>query len=151
MLNKVQIIGRLGADPESRRVGDKAATVTNFSVACSEKWTDKNTGEVKERTEWIRVTAWAKLGELCAKHLKKGRQVYVEGRLQTRSWGKEDGTMGYATEVQADQVLFLGDKPQEEQQSQAQQQAPAPRAAMPTSNIPNLAPQTTAKKSSAPF
>jgi single-strand DNA-binding protein len=105
-VNKAIIIGRLGQDPEVRYTPDGIA-VANFSVATSETWTDKQTGEKKERTEWHRIVAWRRLGEICGEYLSKGRQVYVEGRLQTRSWEK-DGVTRYTTEIQADTVQFLG-------------------------------------------
>ena len=105
-INKVIIVGRLGSDPEVRYTPDGTA-VANFSVATSDEWTDKATGEKKERTEWHRVVAWRKLGEICGEYLSKGRQVYVEGKLQTRSWEK-DGVTRYSTEIIASDVQFLG-------------------------------------------
>ena len=107
-LNKVMLIGRLGNDPEIRYTPDGTA-VANFSIATSEEWKDKNSGEKKERTEWHRIVAWRKLGELCGEYLSKGRQVYIEGRLQTRSWEK-DGVTRYTTEIVASDVQFLGAK-----------------------------------------
>ncbi len=106
-INKVIIVGRLGADPEMKTVGPNS-TVTRLSLATSENWTDKN-GQKQERTEWHRVVAWGKLAEICGKYLAKGRQVYIEGRLQTRSW--DDATSGqkkYSTEIIATSVEFLG-------------------------------------------
>lgn len=105
-INKVIIVGRLGRDPEVRYTQDGTA-VTNFSVATSEEWKDKNTGEKKELTEWHRVVAFRRLGEICGQYLSKGRQVYVEGRLQTRSW-EQDGVKRYTTEIVAKDVQFLG-------------------------------------------
>ncbi len=105
-INKVIIVGNLGRDPEVRYMPDGTA-VTNFSVATSESWKDKQTGEKKERTEWHRIVAWRGLGEICGKYLSKGRQVYVEGKLQTRSWEK-DGVTHYMTEIVAADVQFLG-------------------------------------------
>ena len=107
-LNKVMIIGRLGRDPEVRYTQDGTA-VTNFSVATSDDWTDKATGEKKERTEWHRIVTFRRLAEVCGEYLAKGRQVYVEGRLQTRSWEK-DGITRYTTEILADKVVFLESK-----------------------------------------
>ncbi len=105
-INKVILIGRLGKDPDVRDApsGD---TVTNFSIATSEEWKDKSTGEKKERTEWHRIVAFRRLGEICGEYLSKGSQVYIEGRLQTRSWEK-DGETKYTTEVVASNVQFLG-------------------------------------------
>jgi single-strand DNA-binding protein len=108
-INKVIIIGRLGNDPEVRYTPSGAA-VAKFSVATSEEWKDKNSGEKKERTEWHRVTAWGKLGEICGEYLAKGRQVYVEGRLQTSSYDDKDGVKRYSTEIVASDVQFLGSK-----------------------------------------
>jgi single-strand DNA-binding protein len=108
-INKVIIIGNLGGDPEVRYTPSGSA-VANFNVATSESWKDKNTGEKKERTEWHRIVVWGKLGELCGEYLSKGRQVYVEGRLQTRSYDDKDGVKRYMTEIIATDVQFLGSK-----------------------------------------
>lgn len=107
-INKAIIIGNLGRDPEVRYTADGRA-VANFSIATSERWTDKNTGEKKENTEWHRIVAFGRLGEICGEYLSKGRQVYVEGRIQTRSWEKDDITR-YTTEIVASTVQFLGSK-----------------------------------------
>lgn len=104
-VNKVIIVGRLGQDPEMKAVG-QGNTVTRLSVATSENWTGKD-GQKQERTEWHRIVAWGKLAEICGKHLSKGRQVYVEGRLQTRSW-EDNGQKKYTTEIIANTVQFLG-------------------------------------------
>lgn len=105
-INKVIIVGRLGQDPEMRYFADGTA-VTNFSIATSDEWKDKNTGEKKEKTEWHRVVAFRKLAEICGKYLSKGRQVYIEGKLQTRSWEK-DGVTRYTTEIVANDMQMLG-------------------------------------------
>jgi len=107
-INKVILVGRLGKDPEVRYTPSGDA-VANFNIATSETWKDKNTGEKQERTEWHRIVAWRKLGEICGEYLSKGRQVYVEGKLQTRSWEK-DGVTRYSTEIVASDVQFLGDR-----------------------------------------
>jgi len=104
-INKVIIVGRLGQDPEMKAVG-QGSTVTRLSVATSENWVDKN-GQKQERTEWHRITVWGKLAELCGKYLAKGRMVYVEGKLQTRSW-EDNGQKKYATDIVASTVQFLG-------------------------------------------
>ena len=104
-INKVILVGRLGKDPETRYTPD-GTCVTNFSIATSEEWKDKNTGEKKEKTEWHKVVAWRKLGEITGQWLSKGKQVYVEGKLQTRSW-EQDGTTRYTTEIVASDVMFL--------------------------------------------
>jgi len=106
-INKAILIGRLGNDPEVRYTPSGAA-VANFSIATSEEWKDKDTGEKKERTEWHRIVAWRKLGEICGEYLSKGRQVYVEGRIQTRSWDDQNGNKKYITEIVATDVQFLG-------------------------------------------
>jgi single-strand DNA-binding protein len=105
-VNKVIIVGRLGNDPEMKTIS-AGSTVTRLNVATSENWTDKN-GQKQERTEWHRITVWGKLAEICGKHLAKGRQVYIEGRLQTRSWEDPQGQKRYATEIVANTVQFLG-------------------------------------------
>ena len=109
-INKVTLIGNLGADPEVRKTANQQ-TVTQFSLATSESWVNKE-GERQEKTEWHRIVVWGKLAETCAKHLAKGRQVFIEGRLQTRSWETEQGQKRFTTEVIANQVLFLGRSPQ---------------------------------------
>jgi single-strand DNA-binding protein len=105
-VNKVIIVGRLGADPEVRNVG-QSGTVARLSIATSENWVDKE-GNRQERTEWHRISVWGKLADICGKHLSKGRQVYVEGRLQTRSWEDQQGQKRYSTEIVANTVQFLG-------------------------------------------
>ena len=104
-LNKVMIIGNLGKDPEMRFTANGSA-VTNFSVAVSRSYAVAD-GERREETEWFKVVAWTKLAEQCNQFLQKGRKVYVEGRLQTRSWDGQDGQKRYQTEVVATEVQFL--------------------------------------------
>jgi single-strand DNA-binding protein len=104
-VNKVIIVGRLGGDPEMKAIG-QGTTVTRLNVATSENWTGKD-GQKQERTEWHRIVVWGKLAELCGKYLAKGRQVYVEGRLQTSSYEK-NGVKMYSTEIVANTVQFLG-------------------------------------------
>ena len=108
-VNKVLLIGRLGRDPEVRYTQDGTA-IANFSIATSEEWKDKKTGEKQERTEWHRIVAFQRLGEICGEYLSKGRQVYVEGRLQTRDWQDKDGNKRYTTEIVASQMQMLGSK-----------------------------------------
>ena len=112
-INKALIIGRLGRDPEVKYTPSGVA-VCNFSVATSDKWTDKDTGEKKERTEWHRIVCWRRLAEICGQYLKKGREAYIEGKLQTRSWD-QDGSKRYVTEIIADTVQFLGGQGQVEE------------------------------------
>ncbi|MCB0412637.1 MAG: single-stranded DNA-binding protein [Bdellovibrionales bacterium] len=104
-INKAIVIGRLGADPEVKTVSN-GNTVARLSVATSETWNDRD-GQKQERTEWHRVVVWGKLAELCGKYLSKGRQVYLEGRLQTRSWEDQQGNKRYTTEIVANTVQFL--------------------------------------------
>ncbi len=106
-VNKVILVGRLGQDPEVRYTPSGVA-VANFSLATSEEWTDKNSGEKQERTEWHRIVAWRRLGEICGEYLRKGSQVYIEGKLQTRSWEDRDGNKRYTTEIIANQMQMLG-------------------------------------------
>jgi single-strand DNA-binding protein len=106
-INKVILIGRLGSDPEVRYTPSGVA-VANFSIATSEEWKDKDSGEKRERTEWHRIVAWRRLGEICGEYLSKGKQIYVEGRLQTRDWEDRDGNKRYTTEIVASDVQFLG-------------------------------------------
>jgi single-strand DNA-binding protein len=105
-VNKVIVVGNLGSDPELKFTANGQA-VARFSVATSENWVDKS-GQKQERTEWHRIVAWGKLGEICGKHLSKGRQAYVEGRLQTSQWEDKQGQKRYTTEVIASVVQFLG-------------------------------------------
>lgn len=105
-INKVILIGNLGADPEVRYTQGGQA-VCNFNIATSESWVDRS-GDKQERTEWHRIVVWGKLGEICGEYLSKGRQIYMEGRLQTRQWEDRDGNKRYTTEVVARDVQFLG-------------------------------------------
>lgn len=107
-LNKVTIIGNLGKDPEVRYMPSGEA-ICNFSVACNEQWKKKDTGEKQEHTEWFRVTVFGKLAEVCSKYLTKGKQVYIEGKLRTRSYEK-DGETKYATDLICSEMKMLGVK-----------------------------------------
>ena len=106
-VNKVILVGNLGRDPEVRYTKSGQA-VASFSIATSEKWTNKDTGEKEEKTEWHRITAWGKLGEICGEYLSKGKQVYIEGRLETREWEDNDGNNRQTTEVIANNMTMLG-------------------------------------------
>ena len=108
-LNKVLIIGNLGADPDIRATA-AGSTVASLSVATTDRWKDKESGEKKEKTEWHRVIAFGKLAENCREFLHKGSQVHVEGKLQTRSWEDKDGNKRWTTEVIARGVLSLDRK-----------------------------------------
>jgi single-strand DNA-binding protein len=105
-VNKVILVGNLGADPELKYTPSNRP-VCNLSVATNDVWKDK-AGQKQERTEWHRVTVWGEPAENCAKYLAKGRMVYIEGRLQTRSWDDKEGKKRYTTEVVSDRVVFLG-------------------------------------------
>lgn len=106
-VNKVILIGTLGRDPEVRYTQGGQACTT-FSLATGESWRDKQSGEKQERTEWHRIVAWAALGELCGQYLKKGRQAYVEGKIQTRKYQDKQGSERTITEIVASNVTFLG-------------------------------------------
>lgn len=108
-LNKVSLIGHLGRDPETRYLPDGTA-ITNASLATSESWTDKTTGEKKEATEWHRINFFGKLAEIAGQYLKKGALIYVEGSLRTRKWQDKDGNDRYTTEIRADTMKMLGEK-----------------------------------------
>lgn len=108
-VNKVIIVGNLGRDPETRYAANGEA-VTNITVATTESWKDKNTGEKKEATEWHRVTFYRKLAEIAGQYLKKGSSVYIEGRLQTRKWTDKENVERYTTEIIADTMKMLGGK-----------------------------------------
>jgi len=107
-LNKVMLIGRLGNDPEIRYTQDGAA-VANFSIATSESWKDKDSGQKIEKTEWHKIVTWKRLAEISGEFLKKGKEVYIEGKLQTSSWEK-DGVKRYKTEIHATYMQMLGGK-----------------------------------------
>ena len=106
-INKVILVGNLGADPETRYMPSGSA-VTNLSVATSETWKDKQSGEQKERTEWHKVAMFNRLAEIAAEYLRKGSQVYIEGKLRTRKWQDRDGNDRWTTEIIADEMQMLG-------------------------------------------
>lgn len=128
-VNKVILVGNLGGDPTMRYTPNGTA-VANFNIATSETFKNKN-GERETRTEWHRVVAWSRLAEICNEYLKKGKQVYIEGRLQTRSWDDQNGNKRYTTEIVASNMVMLGragdapgdvppqDFPEEEQEAAA--------------------------------
>ncbi len=121
MINKVILIGRLGADPEIRYT-PSGAEVANFRIATTEVWTNKN-GEKEERTEWHRIVAWRNLAKICGEYLSKGRLVYIEGRIRTRSWEDKDGNKRTVTEIEATDMKMLGGPPGEGRK--AKEPAPA--------------------------
>ena len=105
-LNKVMVIGNVGRDPEMRYT-PSGKPVTSFSVATGRSWTNSD-GERREETEWFNVVAWGNLAEICKQHIRKGQQVYVEGRLQTRSWEDQEGRKRFRTELVANEMILLG-------------------------------------------
>jgi len=139
-VNKAILVGNLGNDPDMRYTASGAA-VANISIATAESWKDKNTGEQQERTEWHRVVFFGRLAEIVGEYLRKGSQVYVEGRLQTRKWTNKEGHDQYSTEIVANEMQMLGSKssgsanydsaPQAQQNS-----APAPQAAAASNPAP---------------
>ncbi len=131
-VNKVILVGNLGKDPETRYMPNGEA-VTNATIATSDSWTDKATGEKKEATEWHRVTFYRRLAEVAGEYLRKGSSVYVEGKLRTRKWQDKDGTDRYTTEIIADSMQMLGGK-QERSEPAEQRQAAKPAARKPVSS-----------------
>lgn len=120
MLNQCNFIGRLGQDPEVRYMPDGKAAA-NISIGCSESWKDKSTGEKKERTEWVRGSAFGKLAEIMGEYLRKGSLVYISGKMQTRKWQDQNGQDRYTTEIVINEMKMLGSK-SDNQQAQPQQQ-----------------------------
>lgn len=124
-LNQCQFIGNVGKAPEVR-YSPSGDAICNFSLAVNENWKDKSTGEKKESTEWVRIVAYRKLGEICGEYLKAGSPIWVQGKLKTRKWqDKETGADRYATEIIADQMQMLSGGPREE--SAPAQQRPTPQ------------------------
>lgn len=114
-VNRVMILGNVGKEPEVKTIAS-GSKVANFSVATSESYKDKNSGEKKEVTEWINVVAWKGLAEVCEKYVKKGNKIYIEGKFTTRTWEDENGARHYRSEVQAENIILLGSgqaKPEE--------------------------------------
>ena len=130
--NLVILIGNLGGDPELKYTAS-GSPLCKFSLATNESWKDKD-GQQQDRTDWHNIVAWGTLGENCGKYLHKGKQVYVEGSIRTRTWDKDDGTKGYMTDVTARQVMFLGGG--EREQRPAQQQSGGYGPPDPSENIP---------------
>ena len=131
-INKVILVGNLGADPETK-YGPSGDAITNLRIATSESWTDKNTGQKQERTEWHRVVIFKKLAEIAAEYLRKGSQVYIEGSLRTRKWQDKEGRDQYTTEIVASEMQMLGgkgggDAPARERQEERKPAAAAPAA-----------------------
>lgn len=143
-VNKVIIIGNLGRDPEVRAT-QSGSRIANLNVATSENWTNKETGNKEEKTEWHRLVVFGKLAEICEKYLKKGSNAYFEGRLQTRKWTDKDNQERYTTEIVVDNMTMLGSKPSGDSSSQYDQRS--------ESNFSGGTPKAAPKKISedAPF
>lgn len=122
-VNKAIIVGNLGKDPELRYTQGGGA-VCNFSVATSEKWTDKGSGQAQEKTEWHRVIAFGKSAENAAQYLKKGSPAYIEGRIQTREWQDKEGQKRFTTEIVAQSIVFLGKRDEGQSRDQVQDDIP---------------------------
>jgi len=133
MINKCEFIGRLGQDPELK-YSPSGTAFANLSVGCSEKWKDKQTGEQKEHTEWVRCVASGRLAEVCGEYLRKGALIYVSGKMSTRKWQDQSGQDRYTTEIKIFEMKMLGSKSDGQQQAPQQQggwgqpQQPAQRA-----------------------
>jgi single-strand DNA-binding protein len=136
-VNKVIIVGNIGRDPETRYLPSGDA-ITNISVATSDRYKDKATGEMKETTEWHRITFFGKLAEISAQYLKKGSQVYVEGKLRTRKYTDQAGVEKYATDIIADSMQMLGGKMGDSSSSMPASSAPRERAAPSTTASSSL-------------
>jgi len=111
-VNKVILVGNLGKDPETKHLPNGDAIV-NFSIATTERWKDKNTGERQSKSEWHKIVAFRKIADICANYLKKGSKIYLEGKLQTRDWEDKDGKKCYMTEIIANEVKMLDSKKDE--------------------------------------
>ncbi len=132
MVNKAILVGRLGGDPEVRYTQSGTA-VANFTVATNEKWKDKD-GNPQEQTEWHRVVAFARLGEICGEYLAKGSLVYIEGRIQTRQWEDKDGNKRYTTEIVAREMKMLDSRGA--QSGGGYEAPPLPEPMMPGDEVP---------------
>jgi single-strand DNA-binding protein len=111
-VNKVILVGNLGRDPEVRYTTSGTA-VANFTMATTDRWLDQGSGERKERTEWHRIVVWGKQAEIAGEYLRKGRQIFVEGSLQTREWTDREGNKRYTTEIRAQNFIMLGSRQEE--------------------------------------
>lgn len=134
-VNKVILVGTLGADPDVKTTQNGVA-VSNLSIATSESWQDQQ-GNKQERTEWHRVVLYRRLAEIAGQYLKKGGKVYIEGKLQTRKWQDKEGNDRYTTEILGDSLQMLGDKPQNAQNNGAGYQAPQYQAQAPQAGQSN--------------
>ena len=152
-LNKVMLIGRLGQDPEVKDAGN--TPVANFSIATNENWTDKS-GEKQERTEWHNIVAWDKLADLAGNYLRRGSNIYCEGKLQNRSWESQEGEKKYRTEVVINQLQFLDKREDNNTGAEPQQYAKEQPQRQPVNDQSNIERiqsnfQDTGKKDDIPF
>lgn len=134
-VNKVILVGTLGADPDTRYTPSNAA-VTNLSIATNESWKDKQSGEQKEKTEWHRVVMFNRLAEIATEYLRKGSQVYIEGKIQTRKWEDKEGKDRWTTEIVANEMQMLGSR------SSGSNSAPSSMEGAPSSNVSAPKPQS---------
>jgi single-strand DNA-binding protein len=136
MINKAILVGRLGKDPEVRYTPD-GMMVTNFTIATDEQWKDKS-GEKVQKTEWHRIVTFGKLAEICGKYLIKGKLVYIEGRIQTRSWDDKDGVKKYTTEIVASDMKMLDSKGRDSDSGREEPPLPHPGVdgPMPDDDVP---------------
>ena len=150
-VNKVIIVGNLGSDPEVRTF-PSGGKVCNFSVATSERWKDRNTGENRDRTEWHRVEVWGRLAEIAEKYLNKGRTIYIEGRIRTRKWTDQNNIEKYSTEIVGETLTMLGNRDDARPAPQPQANQPlqsAPPTSQPAPTQPVAAPA--AEEDDLPF
>ena len=149
-VNKCTFIGRCGKDPEVRQVNNDFK-VANFSIACSEKWTDKQTGESKEQTEWINVQANNNLATIIEKYVKKGDLIYIEGKFKTRDWEK-DGQKHYASYIQIEKIEMLGNKPTNQTSEELPvYESPVKSSGLPPSEMAHSNPKTEPEPDDLPF
>ncbi len=145
-LNKVTLIGRLGRNPELRYLPQSERAIARFTLATNERYFNPSTNESDIRVEWHRIVAWGKLGEFCEKYLNQGKQIYLEGKLRTRSWQDREGNKRYSTEVEAQNIILLGRKDDTERQEG--EFSPAPSSSGPPdfpgekSSIPDIESET---------
>jgi single-strand DNA-binding protein len=133
-VNKVILLGNVGTEPETRQL-PSGGSVTSLSLATSEAWKDKNTGQQQEKTEWHKIVSFNRLAEIMAQYVKKGSKIYIEGSLRTRSW-EQDGVKRYATEIVANEMQLLDGKPEGQQAPRQQAPKPAPAVLAAFEDIP---------------
>ncbi len=125
-LNKVMLIGHLGKKPELRYLPQGERAVAKFSLATNERYFNPSTNESNDRTEWHKIVTWGKLAEFCEKYLDQGKQIYLEGKLRTRNWQDKDGNKRYTTEIEAENITFLGKREEQvEDQDHAEPKPPS--------------------------